>query len=60
MKIFDEDAQPIIDAISMIKGVLKVTPNVADSNESIARLRVTVEVQQALMVVAQTLGKKPL
>jgi hypothetical protein len=36
----EDDAEAIVAAISMIKGVLAVTPLVADPSETIARLRI--------------------
>jgi hypothetical protein len=34
--IRDDDAEPILDAIRMIKGVIRVTPNVSDIDNHIA------------------------
>jgi hypothetical protein len=38
--IRDDDAKATIKAIEQIKGVLRVTPHIADINESIAESRV--------------------
>jgi hypothetical protein len=37
--IRDDDVQPLLDAIQMLKGVLSVTAHVADVSQEIARVR---------------------
>ena len=44
----DDDAQPIIDAIKMIKGVLEVKPRVVDTELWAAESRAKREIEQKL------------
>lgn len=46
--IRDDDCEPIIAAISMIKGVLIVKPHVADHNSAVAESRVRTELGNKL------------
>ena len=46
--IRSDDAEEIINAIKMIRGVLKVKPHVADMSDSIADARVKAELTQKL------------
>lgn len=46
--IRDDDVQPIIDAIQMIKHVLSVTPHVADADAYMAESRAKTELRQKL------------
>ena len=41
--IREDDAEPIINAIKIIKGVLTATPHVADINSTVAKARVRTE-----------------
>ena len=47
--IREDDAQPIIDAIKMIKGVLNVTPIVKSSDDWLARERVREEFREGIL-----------
>lgn len=47
----DDDAQPIIDAIKMIKGVMAVTGNVADINMWVAQERARRELAEKVWAV---------
>lgn len=49
----DDDAQAIIQAIQMVKGVLSVEPHVADMETWAAEARVKVELRQRLFEVLQ-------
>jgi len=49
--IRDDDAECILNAIRMIKGVRSVTGNVADMESHIAEQRVRHELEQKLMSV---------
>lgn len=46
-----DDAEATIAAIRQIKGVLSVEPNVADSTDHIAQMRVRTEISEALLKV---------
>jgi hypothetical protein len=46
--IRDDDAQGVIDAILMIKGVLSVTTSVSTSDDSMNRLRIRHELKEKL------------
>lgn len=46
-----DDAQAIIDAISMIKGVIKVVPSVTSMDDLINRERISMELQTKLFEV---------
>lgn len=46
--IREDDAEPILNAIKHIRGVLSVKPHVADFSDSIATERVRAELQQKL------------
>lgn len=47
----DDDAQPIIDAIKMIKGVMAVTGNIADINMWVAQERARRELSEKIWAV---------
>jgi hypothetical protein len=44
----DDDCESILTAIRMVKGVLSVTPNVADSRDHLAEIRVRHELKKKL------------
>ena len=48
----DDDAQPIIEAIRLLKGVVDVTPHVADANHhmavSLAKAQLSAKLWEAL------------
>jgi len=46
--IREDDAEPILAAIQMIKGVQSVTPHVADLGEHVARERIRIEIGQKI------------
>ena len=46
--IRDDDAQPIIDAIKMIKGVLDVEPSISDIDDQMNRSVVKQELREKL------------
>lgn len=46
--IRDDDAQPLIEAIKQLRGVLKVKPHIAGFEESIAYARVRQELTEKL------------
>ena len=48
-----DDAQPILDAIGMIKGVLNVAPNIADSSDWVIRQRVESEIRSRILASFQ-------
>jgi len=61
--VLDEDyrsdnAQRIIDAILMIKGVAKVTPKIATGEDYINRQRVAIEIEKKLFDIFRTEEKK--
>lgn len=43
--IRDDDAQPLLTAIRMLKGVQSVEPHVSDPSEVVARMRLTIKWQ---------------
>lgn len=47
--IRDDDAQHIINAIEMLRGVISVTPNVVDISDHVAEQRVRRELGQKLL-----------
>ena len=47
----DDDAEGIINAISMVKGVLSVDPHVVDHADHIAQVRVRQEFSEKLWAV---------
>ena len=49
----DDDLQPLIDAILMLKGVLQVSTRVTDLSEHIAYTRARNELSQALLKALQ-------
>ncbi len=49
--IRSDDAKATINAIKQIKGVLSVTPNINDSAEHVAEMRVRNELTEALWKV---------
>lgn len=49
--IREDDAEHILKAIGMIRGVLSVTPNIADMEAHIAEQRVRREMGEKLMAV---------
>ncbi len=49
--IREDDAQPILDAIQMIRGVLEVTPMVNKMEDLMARERVRAELEGKLFAV---------
>lgn len=49
--IRDDDAEPILDAIRMIKGVLDVSPNITNISDYSARLRVQTEMREQIFKV---------
>ncbi len=46
--IREDDAEPIINAIRMVKGVLTATPHIADVNFTVAQSRARRELRKAL------------
>jgi hypothetical protein len=44
----DEDAQPLLEAIKCLRGVLSVTPNVNDPDDWMAQERVRAELSEKL------------
>jgi len=46
--IRDDDAEPLIQAIRMLRGVLKVTPHVANGDEWVAEMRVKNQLREKL------------
>jgi hypothetical protein len=44
----DEDAQPLLEAIQCLRGVLSVTPNVNDPDDWMAQERVRAELSEKL------------
>jgi hypothetical protein len=46
--IRDDDAQSIIDAILMVKGVLSVTTSISTSDDSMNRIRIRHELKEKL------------
>lgn len=53
--IREDDAEAIINAIRMIKGVITVTPNVADIDGHVAAMRVKRELSEKLLAVYDSL-----
>lgn len=49
--IRSDDAQRLIDAIGMLRGVLKVEPNVADGSTYTAEMRVRNELGEKLFAI---------
>lgn len=49
--IREDDAETLINAIKMIKGVLSVTPRVADPSDQIAYERARVEIAEKMWAV---------
>jgi len=43
-----DDIQPLIDAISMLKGVVNVEPNISDINDHINRQKVYYDVKNKI------------
>jgi hypothetical protein len=55
----DDDAQPIMDAILQIRGVLRVSPNISSIDTHIAESRANTAAAQRLIDVAdELLGRK--
>lgn len=46
--IREDDAESIINAIQMIKGVLKVTPSVRDHNDIMNRSKIKREIEERI------------
>lgn len=51
--IKDEDAESIISAISMIKGVIKVVPEIHSGTDYIVRTQIKREIQEKLYEVVK-------
>ena len=51
--IRDDDAQPLIDAIKQLKGVIEVSGNVTDMKDYSARTRLRIEYTNALIDLLQ-------
>lgn len=47
--IRDDDAEQIINAIKMVKGVLDVTPHIADPRDAIATTRAKQEIMERIV-----------
>jgi len=47
----DDDVQPIVDAIGMVKGVLSVKGNVADSTSHMAQERARLSLGKKLLTI---------
>lgn len=54
--IRDDDAEAIINAIRMIKGVVDVDPNVSDINMHVAETRVKIELTNKLYDVLKSMN----
>lgn len=54
--IRDDDAETIINAIRMIKGVLDVNPNVSDVNMHVAQTRAKIEIINKLYDLIKSLN----
>lgn len=50
--IREDDAESLINAISMIKGVLSVSGNASDLSEHVARQRLVIDLRQRLWTLA--------
>lgn len=57
--IRDEDAEHLIAAIRMLRGVLSVTPNVSEISDHIAEQRVRREIGEKLWAVIYPKDAKP-
>ena len=49
--IREDDAEAVINAIRMIKGVVNVTPNVTDISDHVAAMRAKRELREKLLAV---------
>lgn len=49
--IREDDAEAVINAIRMIKGVVNVTPNVTDISDHVAAMRAKRELSEKLLAV---------
>lgn len=49
--IRDDDAEHTLNAIRMIKGVLRVQPHIADANYEIARMRERAKIESDLLEI---------
>ena len=54
--IRDDDVQPIVDAIGMVRKVLSVTPNVSDMNAHMAEQRASHEWSSMLYSLMRLVG----
>ena len=49
----DDDAEVVLNAISMVKGVLRVEPHIADINAHVAAARIGNKVNERLYALAR-------
>lgn len=55
--IRDDEAEDLMTAIGMIKGVVSVAGNVSDLSEHVARQRLVIELRRKLWDLAEDLAK---
>lgn len=56
-EIRDDDAQPLIDAIRMLKGVADVSAHISDPGVHFAELRIRTEIERQLWEVLHPKGQ---
>jgi hypothetical protein len=58
-EIRDDDAQPLIDAIKMLKGVMAVEPHIADINMWVAEERARQHLREQLLAILYPKAVRP-